>query len=113
MEETATKLNFSIPASRRDISKDASSSRWRPTPFVKKTYFGTKEPKLIKELYSDIFVRQSFFFEFGASNVNLNCMNNKFLKRSREWGPIFIIIAAALWGVDGVLRRSLFSLSSL
>jgi drug/metabolite transporter (DMT)-like permease len=28
----------------------------------------------------------------------------------KTYGPLFIIIAAFLWGIDGVLRRSLFGL---
>lgn len=34
-------------------------------------------------------------------------MNNKLLK---NYGPLLIILAAILWGVDGVLRRSFFAL---
>jgi drug/metabolite transporter (DMT)-like permease len=32
------------------------------------------------------------------------------LKNKKTIGPIFIIIAAVLWGIDGILRRSLFTL---
>jgi len=32
------------------------------------------------------------------------------MESSRRYGPAFILLAAILWGVDGVLRRSLFSL---
>ncbi len=28
----------------------------------------------------------------------------------RRYGPVFIVLAAILWGLDGILRRSLFSL---
>ena len=29
----------------------------------------------------------------------------------KTYGPIYIVLAAILWGVDGVLRRSLYSLA--
>src|SRR3989304_1118721 len=41
MLETCTRLNFSMPASRRASSNEVSSSLWMPTPFVKKTLLGT------------------------------------------------------------------------
>jgi len=35
------------------------------------------------------------------------------MKNFFNYGPVLIIIAAVLWGVDGVLRRSLFSLTPI
>ena len=32
------------------------------------------------------------------------------LKNLKTWGPILIVIAAFLWGVDGILRRELYAL---
>ena len=40
MDETLTRFNREIPASRRADSKDCSSFRSRPTPVVKNTSFG-------------------------------------------------------------------------
>jgi len=40
MLDTATRLHFSIPASRRASSNDWSCSLCLPTPFVRKKYFG-------------------------------------------------------------------------
>src|SRR5512136_2489692 len=43
MLDTWTRLHFSIPASRRDNSKERSSSLCTPTPLVKKSLRGTKD----------------------------------------------------------------------
>ena len=43
----------------------------------------------------------------------LNCILRKgvfFMKKLLSFGPIFIVIAAVLWALDGVLRISLYSL---
>src|SRR5438874_4647748 len=49
MLETCTRLSFSIPASLSASSKDRSSSRWLPTPFVKNTRVGTRlKPPLLR-----------------------------------------------------------------
>src|SRR6266705_5940766 len=42
MLETCTRLSFSIPASFKASSNERSSSRWLPTPLVKKIFVGTR-----------------------------------------------------------------------
>ena len=41
MLETLTRLNSAMPAFLKASSKLESFSRWRPTPFVRKSFFGT------------------------------------------------------------------------
>src|SRR5512140_2356285 len=43
MLDTWTRFSFSMPASLSASSNDRSSSRWLPTPFVKKIFVGTSE----------------------------------------------------------------------
>ncbi len=35
------------------------------------------------------------------------------MKRLLRYGPFLIVLAAVLWGLDGILRRSLFSLAPI
>src|SRR5258706_6138498 len=66
IELTRTRLNFSIPASRRAISKLVSFSLWRPTPRVRNPLVGTKRIGLFTVLWASGFVGVGAPFFSGA-----------------------------------------------
>ena len=51
----------------------------------------------------------SFSFFFTPNIINFFISMRKFL----SYGPLLIIIAASLWALDGIIRRSLYSLPSI
>lgn len=54
-----------------------------------------------------LFIKNYYFIKL------LICYTPVVMKKIFSHGPILIVIAALLWGVDGVLRRSLFTLAPI